>query len=381
MSNKGQKPATIAARAFGAIDPATAGVVPGIHTATTYMRDRDNVLIHDRNSYARDDNDTVRTAEVVLRELEGAAETLLLPSGMAAAAAVLRAVPKGGRVLLQAGIYYGVTHLARTLAERGDVTLEEVDTADTDALRAALSTQADLLWIEVPSNPWLKVTDIAKAASLAKGAGALLAVDGTASTPVLTRALDLGADISMHSVTKAINGHSDVVGGALSCANPDLPIWSTIRADRHDAGAILGPFEAWLALRGMRTLPLRMERMCVNAETIALHLEAHERIEAVLYPGLEAHPGHAIAARQMCGGFGYLMSFIVKGGAQAALDMIGKLALIHRATSLGGVESLIEHRATIEPGSGIPGGLLRLSVGIEDVQDLILDVTQALEQT
>lgn len=379
MTSKPLSPATIAARASGAIDPATAGVVPGIHTATTYMRGADNALIHERNSYARDDNDTVRTAEVVLRELEGAAETLLLPSGMAAAAAVFRALPKGARLVLQSGIYYGVTHLARTLAARGDFALEEVDAADPEALSQACATSADLVWIETPSNPWLKVTDISQAAELAQQAGALLVVDGTASSPVLTRSLALGADISMHSVTKAINGHSDVMGGALSCTNPDMPLWSAIRADRHDAGAIMGPFEAWLALRGMRTLPLRIERMCANAQALAGFLNGHEAVETVLYPGLPHHPGHDIASRQMCEGFGYLMSFIVKGGADSALRVKGRLNLIHRATSLGGVESLIEHRATIEPESGIPGGLLRLSVGIEDVEDLKEDLAQALE--
>lgn len=379
MTKSPLKPATIAARAHGAIDPATAGVVPGIHTATTYMRDRNNALIHERNSYGRDDNDTVRTAEVVLRELEGAAETLLLPSGMAAAAAVFRALPNGARLVLQTGIYYGVTHLAHSLAQRGSLVLEEVDAANPEALSKACATPADLVWIETPSNPWLKVTDISMAAGLAHQAGALLAVDGTASSSVLTQSLSLGADISMHSVTKAINGHSDVLGGALSCSNPDMPIWQAIRADRHDAGAIMGSFEAWLALRGMRTLPLRVERMCATAQTLAEFLDAHPKVGKVLYPGLPDHPGHDLAARQMCGGFGYLMSFVVKGGAEAALRTAGRLELIHRATSLGGVESLIEHRATIEPQSGIPEGLLRFSVGIEDAGDLQNDLAQALE--
>ncbi len=378
MSNDTLKPATIAARAAGAMNIGDGGVVPGISVASTYARGADNALMRADNLYARDENDTVRQAEEVIRQLEGAADSLLFPSGMAAIAALFRTLPTGGRVIMQSGIYWGATVWVRDYCARHAMTLEEVDSSDITTLEAACASPADLVWIEVPSNPWLKVTDIARAAELAHAAGALLAVDGTAASPVLSRVLDMGADISMHSATKSMNGHSDVVAGVLSCREADAPIWRDIAKARHDGGAILGPFEAWLLMRGLRTLPLRMERMCANALRVARAMAAHDGIEAVLYPGLPDHPGHAVAKQQMCGGFGCLLSILVRGDAARAINVIGRLRLFHRATSLGGVESLIEHRATIEPDTGIPGSLLRLSIGIEDADDLIADLDQAL---
>ncbi len=372
------KPATIAAHAAGAVDVAGAGVVPGVHLATTYRRGADNALLVAGNAYGRDQNETVRQAEEVLRQLEGAAATLLFPSGMAAIAALFRTLPNGARVVLQSGIYWGATAWIRDFCSRRDLVLDEVDAPDLQALSAACVSPADLVWIEVPSNPWLKTVDIAAAARIAHAAGAVLAVDSTAATPVLTRPLELGADFVMHSGTKAINGHTDVVAGVLSCRDKTSAIWQAVGIDRHDAGAIIGPFEAWLLMRGMRTLPLRIERMCVNAMAIAKFLQAHEGVEAVFYPGLTSHAGHEVATRQMSGGYGYLMSVLFKGGRKRALDVIGRLHLFHRATSLGGVESLVEHRHTIEPDTGIPENLLRLSIGIEDAGDLIADLKQAL---
>ncbi|MEL7253883.1 MAG: PLP-dependent transferase [Pseudomonadota bacterium] len=372
------KPATIAARAAGAMGQGGA-VVPGLEVSSTFARGPDYALMGG-GSYGRDHNITVAQAEEVIRQLEGAAETRAFGSGMAAAAAVFQALPTGGRVVMQSGIYWGVTHFVRGFCAKRGIGLDVVDASDPAAIEAALSTHADLVWIEVPSNPWLRVTDIARVAELAHGAGAVLAVDGTAATPVLTQALGFGADISMHSATKAMNGHSDMLAGVLSCRDAGSAMWSDICAQRADAGALLGPMEAWLLMRGLRTLPLRVERMCASAQKIAEAMAAHARVEAVWYPGLPGHPGHDLATRQMCGGFGYLMSVIVKGGADAALAVAGRLELIHRATSLGGTETLVEHRATIEPQSGIPGGLLRLSVGLEDPGDLIADLTQALEE-
>ena len=379
MAKSTLKPATIAARAAGAHDDSSAGVVPGIHLATTYRRQTDNTLIRVDNTYGRDQNDTVRQAEEVLRQLENAAATRLFPSGMAAIAALFRTVPNGGHVIVQSGIYWGATVWIREFCARRDIALTEVDAADPMALKAACATgPADLLWIEVPSNPWLKIVDISAAAKLARAAGASLAVDATAATPVLMQPLALGADIVMHSATKAINGHTDVLAGVLSCADAQSAVWQAILADRHDAGAILGPFEAWLLMRGIRTLPLRLERMCQNAMKLAEFLNNHNGIDGVLYPGLAAHPGHDIASRQMSGGFGYLMSVLVRGGRAASLDVAGRLRLFQRATSLGGVESLVEHRHTIEPDTGIPENLLRLSIGVEDAGDLIDDLGQAL---
>lgn len=379
MDDRPLKPATIAAHAAGAKDETGAGVVPGIFPATTFRRGADYALLAPDNSYGRDHNDTVRAAEEVLRQLEGAAETRLFPSGMAAVAAVFRTVPMGGRVVLQTGIYWGVTKWVQEFCRRRGIALVPVDASDPEALAMACARPADLVWIETPSNPWLKIIDIAAAADLAHGAGAVLAVDGTAATPVLTRALEHGADISMHSGTKAINGHSDVLAGVLSCRDPESAVWAAICEDRHDAGAILGPFEAWLLIRGMRTLPLRIERICANAMRLADFLRTHAGIEAVWYPGLPGHPGHAVAARQMAGGFGGLMSVLVQGDAAEALGVAGRLRVFQRATSLGGTESLVEHRPTIEPQSGMPENLLRLSVGIEDADDLIADMDAALQ--
>src|SRR6056297_893818 len=370
MNETDHKPATIAAQAAGAVEAQTGGVVPGISLATTYLRDADYGLMRSDNVYGRDQNDTVRQCEEVVRALEGAAASLLFPSGMAAIAAVFRALPSGARVIMQNGIYWG-SRIRR-------VDFIEYDRAAHAILAEACRSSADMVWVETPSNPWLKTVDIAAAAGMAHKAGAVLVVDGTAATPVLTRALDLGADIVMHSATKALNGHSDVLAGVLSCREPSLPMWAEIATDRHDAGAVIGPFEAWLLMRGMRTLPLRMERMCANAQAVAEWLDAHDGVEAVLYPGLPGHPEHDVAARQMRGGYGYLLSFLVRGDRARALDVVGRLRLWHRATSLGGVESLVEHRHSIEPHTGIPENLVRLSVGIEDAGDLIADLEGAL---
>lgn len=379
MKHEDQKPATIAAQAAGATDSATGGVVPGISLSTTYLRGPDYAPLRPDNIYGRDANDTVRQAEEVIRRLEGAAASLLFPSGMAAVAAVFRALPSGARVVMQNGIYWGTLKWVRDYCVRRAILLDEIEASDAEALAAACHSSADMVWIETPSNPWLRTVDIAAAAGIAHKAGAVLVVDGTAATPVLTRALDLGADLVMHSATKALNGHSDVLAGVLSCRDPGNPMWREIATDRHDAGAIVGPFEAWLLLRGMRTLPLRVERMCANALAVAEYLAAHPRIETVYYPGLAAHAGHEIAARQMRGGYGYLLSALVAGGRMRALEVVGRLRVFHRATSLGGVESLVEHRHTIEPHTGIPENLIRLSVGIEAVEDLIADLGQALE--
>lgn len=376
MTNKPFRPATIAAQAGGA-KGAGGAVVPGVEVATTFARDTDYALSGD-GSYGRDRNATVAQAEEVLRQLEGAAETRLFGSGMAAAAAVFQALPNGARAVVQSGIYWGVTHWLAGFCAKRAITLEQVDAADPTAIKAALADPADLVWIEVPSNPWIKIADIARVAELAHAAGAQLVVDGTAATPVLTQSLALGADISMHSGTKAINGHSDVIAGLLSCRQPALPLWRDICAQRAEAGALLGPMEAWLLMRGMRTLPLRIERMCATAQKVAAAMHAHPFVETVWYPGLSDHPGHELAQKQMCGGAGYLMSVLIKGGADDALGVAGRLQLIHRATSLGGTETLVEHRATVEPQSGIPGNLLRLSIGLEDPEDLIADLDQAL---
>jgi cystathionine gamma-synthase len=373
------KPSTIAAQAGGAIDTPSGGVVPPMQLSTTFVRDEDYALVNPDNIYLRDNSDIVRIAEDVLARLENAKEALLFPSGMAAIAALFRTLPNGATIVVQSGIYWGTTKWLRDFSARRQITLHEVEAADPEALQAACASHTPgIVFIETPSNPWLKTVDIAHAAKCAHAAGSLLAVDSTAATPVLQRPLEHGADIVMHSATKAINGHSDVLAGVLATSAPAAKIWTDIKADRHDAGAVIGPFEAWLLLRGMRTLPLRVERMCRSTQTIAEYLSQHPKVADVYYPGLESHPGHAISTRQMQGGFGCLFSFLVQGGTKEALAVVGKLKLFHRATSLGGVESLVEHRHTIEPHTGIPESLIRVSVGIEDADDLIADLAQAL---
>ncbi len=371
---KSAKPATIAAHAAGALDPQSGGVVPALQPSTTFYRDASYTPIRSDNIYARDNSDNLRQAEEVLRQLEGAAETLLFPSGMAAIAAMFRTLPNGATAVLQSGIYWGTTEWVRDFCNRRQIKLIE---AEADDLLATANAQSpDLVFIETPSNPWLETVDIR---SLANASDATLVVDATAATPILTRALDHGAEIVMHSATKAINGHSDVLAGVLSTAAPEAQIWQNIRLDRKTAGAILGPFEAWLLTRAMRTLPLRVERMSQNAQALAEYLLSHNKVADVFYPGLPHHKGHAIAQRQMTGGYGSLLSVLIEGGREDALRVVSRLELFLRATSLGGVESLVEHRHTIEPHTGIPENLIRVSVGIEDINDLIADWTQALE--
>ena len=377
--NQRLKPATIAAQAGGYVDRQSGGVVPPIQPSTTFVRDAAYRPINPDNIYGRDDNDQVRLAERILCRLEGAEAGLLFPSGMAAIAGLFRTLAPGQTVVLQSGIYWGTTQWVRAFCARRQIELVELDASDPDVLQKGCEDhKPDLLFVETPSNPWLKTVDIAHAAEAVAGVGGKLAVDSTAATPVLCQPLALGADLVMHSATKAINGHSDLLAGFLATAQPGDPIWGEIVKDRHDAGAIVGAFEASQLIRGMRTLPLRVERMSENAMAVAEFLAEHGKVKAVWYPGLADHCGHAVARRQMKGGFGCLLSFLVEGDGAEALAVAGRLELFHRATSLGGVESLVEHRHSIEPDTGIPPNLLRLSVGIEQVEDLIADLTQAL---
>ena len=379
MAKRGLSVATIAAQAGGYIDAASGGVVPPIQPSTTFARDRSYQPHPTGNIYARDDNDVGRIAEALLAQLDNAETALLFPNGMAAIAAVFRALPGGATVLVQSQIYWGTTKWLREFCARRSVTLIEADLSDIGQAQSLCAQhQPDLVFIETPSNPWLRTTDIALVAEATHAAGGRLVVDATAATPILTRALDFGADIVMHSATKGINGHSDVLAGVLATNAPADSHWQAIAIDRHDAGAVIGSFESWLLIRSIRTLPLRVERMSQNAQAVAEFLQSHDAVAQVFYPGLPDFDGHSVAKRQMAGGFGSLLSFCVKGGAVEALRVAGRLNLFHRATSLGGVESLVEHRHTIEPHTGIPESLLRLSIGIEDVQDLCADLEQAL---
>jgi len=352
-----------------------AGVSPILQTSTTYRRDPSNALIDPRDVYGRDHNQTVRQAEAVLAQIEQASAALLWPSGMAAIAAVFRGLRSGDRVVVQSGIYWGTTQWVREYCDHHSIDLCEVDTSDAAAVDAVSSFDPSMVFIETPSNPWLKVTDITIMRT--KFPNAYLVVDSTAATPVLTRPLGFGADLVIHSATKALNGHSDVLAGVTLTRELDAR-WDALAKERATSGVIIGPFEAWLLLRSLRTLPLRMRAMCDNAMTLSRHLKNHPMVQDVFYPGLPESPYHDVATVQMQGGYGYLMSVLVQGGRQAALDTLARLQVFQRATSLGGVESLVEHRHTIEPDTGIPENLLRLSIGIEHVDDLWHDLDQAL---
>lgn len=373
-------PATLLAKADDYIDTNSGGITPPIYTSTTFARDDRYQLIDESNVYSRDDNPSFVQVERVLAELEHGEEALLFPSGMAAVAVLFHTLGSGAHVVLPDSMYWGVYSWTRTYCDRTDIHISYYNTADAASIELAVDGHArtDLVWIETPSNPMLHVTDIAHAVDVAHSVGAVVAVDNTTATPIFTQPLDLGADLVMHSATKSLNGHSDVLAGALVTKRVDA-VWEKIVAERHGAGAVPGPFDAWLLLRGIRTLSLRAERAASNAQRIAEHLETHPVIERVLYPGLNSHPGHSIAAGQMSGGFGSLLSFLVTGGQQEALAIAGRMQLIISATSLGGVETLIEHRFSLEPPeTGVPENLLRLAVGIEHIDDLLADIDSAL---
>ena len=385
MPDEKMAPETIAAQAGGDIDAGTGAIVPPIHVATTFERDGD--LSYPRGLvYGRADNATVRQVEAVITALENGNSTLLFASGMAAATSLFLGLVRPAHIVAPHVMYWGLRKWLIEDAPGCGLEVSFVDGGDTDAVAAAIRPgETRLVWTETPANPLWTITDIAALAERASAAGALLAVDSTAATPVLTNPLRLGADVVMHSATKYLNGHSDVLAGSLTFGSGDTVTGPGGLAERTahvrgQFGAILGPFEAALLLRGLRTLYVRVSRQCESAATIAAHFSSHPRIAAVLYPGLADFPDHELAARQMTGGFGGMLSLRVARGEAAAVAAASRLRLWKRATSLGGIESLVEHRASIEgPGSPCPPDLLRLSVGLEDVGDLIGDLEQALE--
>ena len=382
MDPRHVKPESIAAQALGWVDEKTRAITPAIHVSSTYLRDPDNQYRSGR-VYARADNPAFDQAEAVLAQLEEGAQAALFASGMAAATAVFQALSPGDHVLAPKVMYWSLRNWLMNFATRWGLNVELIDMTDPAAVQAAVRPGVTkLVWIETPANPLWTVTDIVATAEIAHAAGALVAVDSTVASPVLTRPLTLGADIVMHAGTKYLNGHSDLVAGAL-VTREDSEFWRRVKTVRAQIGGTLGSFEAWLLLRGMRTLYLRVRAASQSAQRIAEHFNHHPLVEAVLYPGLPGAHGHAISARQMQGGFGGMMSLRVKAGPQggeaAAIATAAHVELWKRATSLGGTESLIEHRASVEgAGTPAPTDLLRLSVGIEDCGDLIADLEQAL---
>lgn len=368
---------TLAIHAGRAPDRATGAVREPIHLATTFERGADGSYPHG-HIYTRASNPNRAALEQAVAALEGGSEAVAFASGSAATLAAFTLAAQGGRVVCSADCYHGTAKQLREILPRWGGRAEFVDTTDLDAVRRALEPGATLLWVETPSNPLLRVSDLAALADLAHGQGALLGCDNTFASPVLQQPLALGADLVMHSSTKYLGGHSDVLGGIVV-----LPATSRLAEPLRDfqatGGGVPSPFDCWLLLRSLATLPLRVRQQSANALEVARFLAADARVERVHYPGLERHPGHALAARQMRDGFGAVVSMQVPGGAAEALAVAARVQLFTRATSLGGVESLIEHRASVEgPHTQTPQNLLRLAIGLEHAADLIADLDAAL---
>ncbi len=405
MSDRPLAPATLAAQGLGFIEPVTKAVVQPIHVSTTFERDADNQYSAGR-CYSRADNPSFDQVEATLAALEQGTDALVFSSGMAAATACFLALDPGDHVIAPTVMYWALRNWLTTFARRWGLEVSLVDTSKLDDLRAAVRPgKTKLVWLETPSNPLWHVTDIAAAAEIAHQAGALLAVDSTIAATVFTQPLTLGADVVMHAATKYLNGHSDLVAGALiagptlceaghllSLESPVRPTdlfarlaadpdsyWKRVRTIRSQSGGVLGSFEAWLLMRGLRTLHPRVRWATASAQSLAERLAEHPALTEVLYPGLPSFAGHEVARRQMTGGFGAMLSIRLKAGESAAVAVAANVKVWKRATSLGGVESLLEHRASIEGvGSPCPPDLLRLSVGVEDVNDLFDDLDQAL---
>lgn len=368
---------TIAAHAGLAVDPTTGAVTPPIHLSTTFEREPDGSF-RAGHIYTRTSNPNRRSLEEALATLEGGAAALAFSSGSAATMSVFQALKAGDHVLAPDDAYYGTLRSARELFGPWGLDVDVVDMADLDAVKHALKPNTRILWVETPSNPLVRIVDIAALAELAHSVGARCVVDNTWATPVLQHPLALGADVAMHSTTKYLGGHSDLLGGALVFGKRG-EFFDRLSAIQTLGGAVPSPFDCWLLLRGMRTLPWRMRAHCANAAGVARFLTSRREVEVVHYPGLSTHPGHALATRQMSD-FGGMLSVQIRGGRDEALSLTTRLKLFTRATSLGGPESLIEHRASVEgPTTKAPENLLRLSIGLENVEDLIEDLVHAFE--
>lgn len=370
-------PDTIAIHAGRAVEPGTRAVTPSITMSTTFERPTDPDA-RGPFTYSRSENPNRRRLEDALAALEGGAVALAFASGMAATAALLQTLSAGDHMIIPTDLYHGSRDLVTQIMARWGLTADAVDMRNAANVGGAIRPNTRLIWIESPTNPSLNIADIAAIAAIAREHGILTAVDNTWATPILQRPLDLGADIAMHSTTKYVGGHSDVLGGVLVLAESG-PLAESLREIQLLSGGVPSPFDCWLLLRSVATMPLRVRAQTANAATIAAFLQAHPAVHTVHYPGLSDHVNHAVAAAQMRGGFGAMVSFEVGDSAETALQVAANVHLITRATSLGGVESLIEHRASIEgPHSPTPPTLLRLSVGLEHVDDLIADLDHAL---
>jgi cystathionine gamma-synthase len=367
---------TLAVHAGTSIDRKTGAVTLPIHLSTTYERAEDGSY-PGGFIYTRSGNPTRQALETCLAQLEGGVEAAAFSSGSAATVAVFQALKPGDHVIASEDAYYGTPVLLRDLFARWGLKTTFVDMTSSAAIASAVRPETRMIWIETPSNPRLHVTDIAAAVAIARGAGAKTVVDNTWATPLLQRPLDLGADLVMHSTTKYLSGHSDVLGGVIIAREAD-EFFARVRAIQGGAGAVPAPFDCWLVLRGIRSLPYRMRGHVENASRLAQFFATHPKIDRVYYPGLASDPGHEIAARQMSA-WGGMLSIGVKGARAEAFAFVAKLKIVTRATSLGGPETLIEHRASVEGEfSKAPENLLRISAGLEHHDDLIEDFRQAL---
>jgi cystathionine gamma-synthase len=368
--------ATAVVHAGREVTPSTGDVVPPIHLSTTYARDADGKLLGDL--YSRLDNENRRQLETCLSTLEGGQDSAALSSGSAAAWILTQSLPPGSRVVCGADMYYGVRRILQALHDQGQIQLVTTDLTKPDARQEALRPAPKLVLCETPTNPLLQVVDLTALCQEAHDAGAEVAVDNTFATPALQSPIQSGADYVIHSTTKYLGGHSDVVGGALVTAHSDTEIWERVRFWQRTGGAVLSPLDSWLTLRGICTLHVRIQAQCDNAEALAPWLESRPQVDAVHYPGLPSHPGQGIAQRQMRRP-GAMLSFQLRD-EPAARRMLGSLRRVLQATSLGGVHTLAEHRRDVEPPeSPTPPGLVRLSAGIEDLSDLQADLAQALD--
>ena len=367
---------TLAVHAGHAIDPATGAVAAPIHLSTTFERDIEGTYSRGF-MYTRNNNPNRQALEEGISMLEGGAAAAAFASGTGATMSIFQTLAPGDHVLAHIDAYYGTSRLLREIFLRWGLDVNFIDMSHLSAVKNALRSKTKLAWMETPSNPLLRIVDLAAVAEIVHEAGALCVCDNTWA-PIIQRPFDLGADLILHSTTKYFGGHCDVLGGLVG-TKTDNDFFQRIRSIQYSGGAVPSPFDCWLILRGMRTLPWRMRAHSENGMKVAEFLAQHRKVARVHYPGLRSHPGHEIAARQMSM-FGGMLSFQVGDGGEAAMSVAAKTKIFTRATSLGGVESLIEHRASIEgPGTTSPENLLRLSIGLENADDLIEDLDQALE--
>jgi cystathionine gamma-synthase len=377
-TSKNRRFETLAVHAGHGVDPATGAVVAPIHLSTTFERAPDGSYPHG-NIYSRNHNPNRDGLEAAMAALEAGTSSAAFGSGLAAVTAVFQGLQPGDHVVAPMDIYHGTANVLKHLFAKWQVGASFVDMTRLDDVSAALQPSTRIVWIETPSNPLLQCIDIAAVAEIAHRAGARAVADNTFASPALQRPLELGCDMVMHASTKYLGGRSDVMGGVV-VSRADDDAFAQVRTAQLYGGAVPSPFDCWLVMRSLPTLPYRMKAHCANAQRVAAFLHRHPKVSAVHYPGLEDSPFHAIARRQMSD-FGGMLSFETKGGKEAAMALAAQVEIFTRATSLGGVESLIEHRASIEgPQSRTPQGLLRVSIGLEHADDLIEDLEQALER-